>query len=259
MEEATRSTSTQSLPEPLFVMGTPVVPFASYAHARECIATAIAARRKTFCVAINPEKVYRSLRDRALREILRRADIGICDGVGVALGARLLHGRRLPRCTGVDLFHELLAAAAQTGWRVFLLGAAPESNARAGDELRARFPGLQIVGQQHGYFDDSDAVVQQINASGADLLFVAMGSPRQEFWITKHRDAINAPFCMGVGGTLDVVSGHARRAPDLCRKTGTEFLYRALTEPRRLRRQLALPLFAWNVLKCAVGRRRAAA
>ncbi|GAH47619.1 unnamed protein product, partial [marine sediment metagenome] len=84
-------------------------------------------------------------------------------------------------------------------------------------------PGLHIVGRRDGYFEDSAAVVDQINASRADLLFVAMGSPKQELWITEHRDAINASFCMGVGGTFDIISGKTRRAPKVFRKTGTEF------------------------------------
>lgn len=247
----------EAMPKPLSIMGVPVTPFESYDHAVSCVAAAIAARRKTFCIAINPEKVYRARRDPALRALLARADMSICDGVGVALGARLLYGRRLPRCTGVDLFMHLLAAAARRGWRVFLLGASEESNAGAAAELTRRFPGLQIVGRRNGYFDDGRAVVAQINASRADLLFVAMGSPRQERWIAAHRAALDVPFCMGVGGTLDVAAGSVKRAPALCRRTGTEFLYRLITEPQRIRRQWVLPLFGAAVLRQALlGRRR---
>lgn len=251
MEEQGRMNADQAMPEALRVMGTRVVPFESYTQAVDCIGAAIAARKKTFCVAINPEKVYRAQRDPTLHAMLEQAEVAICDGVGVALGARLLHGRHVPRCTGVDLCLELLKAAGQRGWRVFLLGASPEANEEAAHKLTERFPGLEIAGRQHGYFKDGDAIVEQINASGADLLFVAMGSPRQERWITKHRAAIDAPFCMGIGGTLDVISGTVKRAPRVCRRTGTEFLYRLLCQPQRIRRQIALPLFALEVLKQA--------
>lgn len=237
------------LPASTPIMGVPVTPFASYDHAVDCVADAIATRRPTFCVAINPEKVYRAQHDPDLLALLQQADMGICDGVGVALAMRLLRGRRIPRCTGVDLFQHLLTAADERGWRVFLLGASPESNEQASNRLANRYPNLQLVGRQHGYFDDTDAVIDRINASHADLLFVAMGSPRQEYWITRHRSRLNIPFCMGVGGTLDVISGTARRAPALFRHTGTEFLYRLVCDPRRIRRQRVLPLFALSVLK----------
>ena len=88
-----------------------------------------------------------------------------------------------------------------------------------------------------------------INDSGADLLFVAMGSPRQEYWISKYLDELTVSFCMGVGGSFDVLSGTARRAPAPFRKTGTEWLYRLIRYPARARRQIALPLFAFSVLR----------
>lgn len=246
--------SNDILPEVIRVMGVPVTPFASYAEAVDCVGRVIASRRKTLCVAMNPEKLYRAQRDAALRSLLRSADIGICDGVGVALAARLLYGRRLTRCTGVDLFQNLVAAAATRGWKVFLLGASPESNETASRRLVEQHPGLRIVGRQDGYFGEVGPVIEQINASGADMLFVAMGSPRQEFWITEHRAALDVPFFMGVGGTLDVISGAARRAPAICRRTGTEFLYRLLSDPRRVRRQWVLPAFAAGVIREALRR-----
>ena len=247
--------ATDSLPQALSIMGVPVVPFESYAHALACIEARIAARRKTFCVAINPEKVYRAVRSGRLLSVLRQANIGICDGTGVALAVRLLYGRTITRCTGVDLFLELLAASPKKGWKVFLLGASEDANARACDQLTRRHPGLRIAGRHHGYFDASEPVIERINASGADLLFVALGSPRQEFWITQNRAAIEVPFCMGVGGTLDVAAGSVKRAPGLCRRTGTEFLYRLIRQPGRIRRQWTLPLFAFGVLRQALQRR----
>jgi N-acetylglucosaminyldiphosphoundecaprenol N-acetyl-beta-D-mannosaminyltransferase len=236
------------LPPSMSVLGVRVSPFDSYPHALACIEERIRSRQKTFCVAINPEKVYRAMHDPDLRALLASTDIGICDGIGVALAARLLYGKSLPRCTGVDLFLELAGLAAKAGFKVFLLGAAPEVNQAAAERLTERYPGIRIAGRQDGYFKDTAAVVSAINASGADMLFVAMGSPRQEFWIREHRDALNVPFCMGVGGSLDVMSGRVQRAPRFFRRTGTEFLYRLIKEPWRLRRQLVLPLFLLHVL-----------
>ena len=119
----------------------------------------------------------------------------------------------IARITGISLFFQLIQTAAVKGWKVFLLGASPDSNQGAFVTLSAQYPGLEIVGHIDGFFQDSQEVVRTINASGADIVFVAMGSPKQEFWIAEHREAIDAPFCMGVGGTFDVVSGQAKWAP----------------------------------------------
>jgi N-acetylglucosaminyldiphosphoundecaprenol N-acetyl-beta-D-mannosaminyltransferase len=238
-----------SIPKPLSIMGIPVVPFESYSHAVTCVEESMTSGRKSFWVAINPQKIYRALHDAKLRAILNQADAGICDGIGVSIASKLLYDRFLNRCTGCDLFFELLSIAARKGWKVFLLGATPESNEKACRTLRERYPGLRIVGRQDGYFRDSAAVVEQINASQADLLFVAMGSPKQEYWIWEHRDAINAAFCMGVGGSLDVVSGKIKRAPKLFRSTGTEFLFQLATEPSRWRRQVVYAPYMLKVFR----------
>lgn len=244
----------ESAVESVSILGIPVDRFESYEHLTEVIRRRVQARRKTFCVAINPEKVQRAKRDRRLREALESAHIRICDGTGVALASLLLDGRRLVRCTGIELFFRLIGLSAQEGWKVFLLGASAETNALACGKLRRSNPGLNIAGSRDGFFRDSAEVIQQVNGSGADLLFVAMGSPRQELWIAEHMAHLTPCFCMGVGGTLDVVAGTARWAPALFRKTGTEWLFRLLTQPSRARRQLALPLYAVDVLKAVFAR-----
>lgn len=240
------------LPKPLDILGVAITPFESYDHAADCVGQLIEARQKAFCVAINPEKIYRACKNRELMNLLNRAEIHICDGVGTAIGARILHGRSVCRITGVAMFYKLVKSSATRGWRMFLLGASQESSEGAYRKLSEQYPGLQIVGRQDGYFNDSEQVVEQINQSNADLLFVGMGSPRQELWITEHRDKINAPFCMGVGGTLDVISGHAKWAPKIFRKTGTEFLYRLIKEPKRWKRQICYPVFMLQVIKARI-------
>lgn len=238
----------ESGPAALSILGIPVVFFDSYQHAVAHIGRRIRARRKTFCVAINPEKIDKARHDPKLRTMLQGADLGICDGVGIILAVMLCYGKRFHRCTGCDLFGKLVEYAASSELSVFLLGAAPEVNKAACEKLKQKFPGLRIAGARDGFFKDDAQVIDQINASGADLLFVAMGSPKQEFWITANRGRIDAPFVMGVGGSFDVHSGRVRRAPWLFRKTGTEFFYRLLCSPSRWKRQLALPRFAGAVL-----------
>jgi len=238
-----------SLPQPLRIMGVSVTPFASYQEAVDCVAGGIRERSQRCAVAINPEKIMHATRDPALRSALSGFEVGICDGIGVAIAARVLYGHRLRRCTGVDFFLELARAASVEGWSIFLYGASPESNEGARAALVDRYPTLRIAGAEHGYQPDDAGLVDRINNSKADLLFVALGSPRQEYWIARNRTALAVPFCMGVGGSFDVLSGKARRAPRLFRRTGTEFLYRLMVQPGRLARQAVLPLFVFDVLK----------
>ena len=250
IEKLPDSAPPRFVPAPVDLMGIPVTPFESYDHAVGCIADAIEAGRKSFWVAVNPQKIYRAGRDARLRRILQQeADVGICDGVGVSVASRILYRRFIARCTGCDLFFELAAAAEQKGWRIFMLGAAEESNQLACVKLQEKHPDLQIVGRQDGYFDDSADVVAKINASGADMLFVAMGTPAQEYWIAEHRDRLDATFCMGVGGSFNVAAGTVRRAPKIFQRMGAEFIYQLMMEPKRIKRQIVYAPYMASVLK----------
>jgi len=239
----------------LDIFGIPVTQLESYRHAEDMIVQRVRDQQKTFCVAINPEKIYRSQKDKNLMALINSANFHICDGVGVVAAARILHRKKIGRVTGVQLFLNLMARAEKEGLKVFLLGASPQSNEGAFAKLKEMHPGLEIVGRQDGYFDD-EKMIKQVNDSGADMLFVALGSPRQEKWINEHRNNINAPYCMGVGGTLDVVSGNVKWAPKFFRRTGTEFLYRLICEPKRIKRQMVLPKFAFLVLKARLTGRK---
>lgn len=239
----------RAAPVSLDIVGIPVSALESYAHAEDWIVHRVRQGQKTFCVAINPEKIHRAQTDGEFKELINAANFHICDGVGTAIATRLLHGAKIARITGVQLFLNLMSRAEKEGMRVFLLGADSASNEGACSKLEAIHPNLEIAGRQDGYFKDDMEVVQRINDSGADMLFVGMGSPTQESWIAKYRHAIRASLCMGVGGTFDVLSGKVKWAPSIFRKTGTEFLYRLLRDPKRWRRQLVLPQFAWSVLR----------
>lgn len=229
-----------------------VTALSSYDDAVELIRERVASRQQTFCVALNPPKMYSAMRDPALRRALNAAHMRICDGVGISWATLLLHRQWTPRVTGIQLFFDLLMMAAREGLKVFLLGALPQSNAAARRKLLERYPGLEIVGSQDGFFQDSAKVVETINASGADLLFVAMGSPRQEFWMSEHLPQLKTPFSMGVGGSLDAVSGVSRWAPRLFRDTGTEWLFRLVTQPRLLGRFKLTLRFALHVLRATL-------
>lgn len=255
MEQRAIMAITQSVdlpPKHVNVMGVRISCFDSYEHACELIATAVANRVQATCVAITPRKIHMAQTSSELRGILNAASFQICDGVGAAIGAWVLAGVLPTRVTGVSLFFRLIDLAAKRGYRVYLLGASKESNQSACERLRATFPTLQIVGARNGYFDDSLAVVDEINASGAEMLFVGMGSPGQEEWLAQHREQLDVPYAMCVGGTIDVAGGVAKWAPLVFRKTGTEWFYRLLCDPRRWRRQLRLPMFLLALLRAKV-------
>lgn len=182
---------------------------------------------------------------------MKKATFHICDGAGTAAAVRILWGLKIPRVTGVDLFLRMLQLAEEEDLGVFLFGAHPETIRQTHEKLQERHPRLRCVGHRDGYFDDRDSgsIVEQINASKADMLFIALGSPKQERWIARHRAQLLVPFCMGVGGSFDVLSGHVRRAPEIFQRTGTEWLYRLAREPSRWRRQMALLRFATSVLR----------
>ena len=207
--------------------------------------------------AVNPEKVIRARTDSKVLQILQGAGLLIPDGIGVVLAARWLGLGGMRRVAGADLMPELCRLAARKGRGVFLYGAKPEVNERAAVVLRQHFPALIIVGRQDGYLPEEEMplLIQRINSSHADILFVALGSPRQELWMETYLPYLNVRICQGIGGTLDVLAGAAPRAPELCRRLGLEWLYRLLSDPKRAKRQLALPEFACLVIREGIAKR----
>jgi N-acetylglucosaminyldiphosphoundecaprenol N-acetyl-beta-D-mannosaminyltransferase len=202
----------------------------------------IASRGPAQHVSINAAKIVAMRRDQELREIISACQLVSADGQAVVWASRLL-GDPLPaRVAGIDLMHALLELSERRGYRVFFLGAKQDVLERALANARASHPGLQIVGARDGYFDEGDAtaVAEAVKAAAPDILFVAMPSPRKEYWLARYGKLIDVPFVMGVGGSVDVLAGETRRAPAWMQRAGLEWAYRLAQEPRRLfRRYLA--------------------
>lgn len=196
-------------------------------------------------VTLGTEMVVYAQRDPRYREIVNRSALSLCDTVGLLAVARTRGAKLRERVAGVELIEHLCARAAKENLPVYLLGGSPGIADRAAQALRARHPGLQVAGTHDGYFPDeqSPAIAAAIRASGARLLFVGMGFPRQEFWLADYLAQTGCGAGIGIGGSLDVISGNVQRAPDRWRKAHLEWLYRLVKEPRRWRRQLALPYF----------------
>lgn len=203
-----------------------------------------AQRRGAPCYVITPNAQHIVLldRDRRLREIYQRAGLIVPDGVSLLLAARI-YGRSLhERVAGVDLFQALCERAAGLGLRVFLLGGRPGSAESAADTLKQRFPGLHAVSYcpPFGFEQSADTLAETaaaIERAAPDLLFVALGAPKQEYWIYEHGLSLSVPVCVGVGGSFEMVAGIVQRAPELVQKIGCEWLYRLCVEPRRMWRR----------------------
>jgi N-acetylglucosaminyldiphosphoundecaprenol N-acetyl-beta-D-mannosaminyltransferase len=209
-------------------------------------------------VTLNPEFIMRAQEDAVFRRVLAEADLAIPDGQGLLWAARLLGRPLRERVAGSDMAPALAGLSAQHGYRLYLLGAAPGVAERAAAVLEERYPGVQIVGTFSGSPApaEEDEIVDRIVAAQPNMLFVAYGAPAQDLWIHRNQPRMQVPVAMGVGGTLDFIAGVRKRAPLWMRRAGLEWLYRLIQEPRRWRRMLALPRFAWRVAgsKLAGGR-----
>jgi N-acetylglucosaminyldiphosphoundecaprenol N-acetyl-beta-D-mannosaminyltransferase len=190
-------------------------------------------------VSVNAAKLVASNQDPDLAAFIGDADLVNADGQSVVWGARLL-GHDVPeRVAGIDLMQELIALAAERGLGIYVLGSRDVTLNRALEHLRARHPSLKVSGFENGYYSDADEsqVVERIRASGAELLFVAMSSPRKEDFVARNRDRLGVSLTMGVGGAVDVLAGATKRAPMWMQRAGLEWLYRVVQEPRRMWRR----------------------
>lgn len=208
-----------------------------------------------FVSYVNPNTVNIAFRDPGFGATLAGAGLRLADGFGIRIAARR-QGLRVPAIlNGSDFNEALLRRAAVRGWGVFLLGGSPGVAKRAAQQLTRRIPALQVVGTQHGYFpdEDNDAVVDRVRASGASLLMLALGQPRQEQWLDRHLPATGARVGVAVGGFFDFASGAERRAPAWMNRAGLEWTFRLAHEPRRLGRRYLVgnPAFLWRVSRAA--------
>jgi N-acetylglucosaminyldiphosphoundecaprenol N-acetyl-beta-D-mannosaminyltransferase len=199
----------------------------------------------------NSEIVMCAQDDAELVEILNNADMCTADGIGVVYGAKILKNPLPQRVAGFDIVCGLFERLAKSGEGVFLFGAKPGVAEAAKVRIEEQYPGVSVVGCRNGYFkpEDEPGIVQQINESGAKLLLVCLGAPKQEKWISAYKDQLNVNLCMGVGGTLDVFAGVVKRAPEIFIKLNLEWAYRFIKNPSRLGRFAALPKFMIKVIK----------
>ena len=196
----------------------------------------------------NPEIVQAARQDPEFARVLADAALVIPDGIGVVYASRIL-GRPLKgRVPGIEFASRLMEKMAAEGRRLFLLGAKPGVAELARVNLKEQYPGLVVCGTHDGYFKEDAPVVEAIRQSEADVVFVCLGAPKQEKWITKNGEATGARLLVGLGGSLDVFAGQVKRAPEAFQKLGLEWFYRLCCQPSRIGRMAKLPLFLVSAL-----------
>ena len=204
----------------------------------------------------NSEIVQSCIENNELYKVINSADLVIPDGIGVVYAAKILGTPLKQKVPGCEVAEKLMEYAAQSTDGVFLFGGGKKTEERdavssiAAGKLREKYPDINIVGTRDGYFtdDDVDGIVDEINNSGAKILFVCLGAPKQEKWIYDNRDKLKVNFAAGLGGTLDVFAGVAKRAPKFFLKTNLEWFYRLLCMPTRIGRMMKLPKFLFGTI-----------
>jgi len=221
--------------------------YGSFETVIDHIASILEAGKSSYSVAINAEKIMAARRNNQLREAIEKAEVTFADGIGACWAVKKLYDCKIPRLPGVELMQQLLLYATKVNWDVYFLGAKPEAIEKAVTEILSKYKGLKIIGYHHGYFQNEEEIIKQITMKPPELLFIGLGSPKQEYWMAKNYRKFNGTFCVGVGGSFDVIAGEVKRAPSFFANNGLEWLYRLFKQPSRWRRQKVLPVF-WGLI-----------
>lgn len=206
----------------------------------------------------NTEIVMAARQDPKLQEMINGADLVVADGIGLIYGSKIRKKPLKERVTGFDLSMEMIEKAHNHRYSLYFLGGKPGIGEKAVANLLKQYPNLNIVGYHHGYFKGSHVgepnhqqeleIIEEINKLKPDMIFVGLGFPKQEQWITKHYKNLKTKILIGNGGVLDVLAGEAKRAPDIFIRLNLEWFYRLLQNPSRLKRQMAIPKFLWAIM-----------
>ena len=198
----------------------------------------------------NSEILMKAYRDKEFCDILNTASLLTADGIGVVYAAKIVGSPIKKRCAGFDTACRLMEKMAQKGMTLYLFGSKPGVADAAKDVILERYKGIQVVGCADGYFDEEkeQSIIADINDKKPNVLFVCLGAPKQEKWIYDHRNELDVNVCLGIGGTIDVLSGNTERAPEFYIKHNIEWLYRLVKQPSRIGRMMDLPKFGITVL-----------
>ena len=218
-------------------------------QAVEFVLNLVAEKKNSIVATANAEMLMMSTEDAELKNILNTAELVVPDGAGTVWAANHLGYKMPERVAGYDLVQELMKVAPTKSLKFFLFGSAPGVAEKAKAKAEELYAGIKIVGVRNGYFkpEDEQEIISQIKHSEPDILLAALGVPKQEKWLFKYKEILNVPVSIGVGGTLDVMAGNVKRAPLWMQKAKLEWLFRAMLQPSRAGRLIALPKFVWKV------------
>ena len=236
--------------EPVKILDVPVHPL-TMGEAVSVLEESITSGEQAFVVTANAEIIMMCQEDAGYKKIVSHdAQLVLPDGAGAVWAGRHL-GYKVPeRVAGFDLYCQLLDKAAQKGYKAFFFGGSPGIAEAAKAKSEELYPGVQVVGCRNGYFkeEESQAIIEEINASGADMLFAALGAPKQEKWLVRYREQLKPKILMGIGGSFDVFAGKMERAPKWMQDASLEWLFRLYKQPSRFMRMMALPKFVLKVV-----------
>lgn len=205
---------------------------------------------RKFIVTANPEIVMKANQDEHYMNDIKKADYVTADGIGIVKAAQLLNTPLPERVAGYEVMLDMLTLANENHYKVYFLGATEETLQKMMQNVKRDYPNIEIVGSQNGFFDWSDTgISERIVTAAPDFVFVALGAPRQEKWISQHIHLFNKGIFIGIGGSFDVIAGTVKRAPVLWQKLNLEWLYRIVKQPSRLKRSVAIPQFMIQIFK----------
>ncbi len=207
--------------------------------------------RQNLIVTLGTEMVMKAQSDEVFKNIVNNASLVCADGVGLLWAAKKYGYHVKEKVAGVELLERLVELSGRKKWKLFFFGAAPGTAQEAKIQLLKKYPDANIVGEYHGFFEDDSEVKTMLRQTSPDILFLALGSPKQELWYIENAGELDIPVGIGVGGSLDVMSGKVDRAPGWMIKLGLEWFYRLYKEPSRWKRMMALPKFAIKILLTA--------
>lgn len=238
--------------KPVKILGVPVHPL-TMNESVAVLEEKLQKKEQAFVVTANAEIIMMCQKDKEYNNIVsEQADLVLPDGAGAVWAGRYLGNEVPERVAGFDLYNQLLKLSADKGYKAYFFGGAPGVAEAAKNKAEELYPGVQIVGCRNGYFTEAEeeAIIKEINDAAPDMLFVALGAPKQEKWLVKYRNQLKSRVLMGIGGSFDVLAGKMERAPKWMQEASLEWAFRLYKQPSRFMRMLALPKFVLKVIFC---------
>lgn len=238
--------------KPVKILGVPVHPL-TMNESVAVLEEKLQKKEQAFVVTANAEIIMMCRQDKEYNNIVsEQADLVLPDGAGAVWAGRYLGNEVPERVAGFDLYNQLLKLSADKGYKAYFFGGAPGVAEAAKNKAEELYPGVQIVGCRNGYFTEAEEenIIKEINDAAPDMLFVALGAPKQEKWLVKYRNQLKPRVLMGIGGSFDVLAGKMERAPKWMQEASLEWAFRLYKQPSRFMRMLALPKFVLKVIFC---------